>query len=87
MLDLDNGTRSQAESFRQISGVTAPMLMQAGRGSYAGARLEDIIVVDQNGTLRYTTNWVEGDHQKILQAVDALLNKHPIKRASCSTGG
>ena len=58
------------------------MLMQAGTKDYAGDRLEDIVVVDQNGIIRYTTNWVDADHQKINQAIEALLNKYPIVNLS-----
>lgn len=85
ILDIDNGNRVQAEAFRQVTGATAPMLMQAGRGDYGGARMEDIAVIDQNGILRYTTNWVDGDHDKINQAIDALLNKYPIITFSSRT--
>jgi hypothetical protein len=56
------------------------MLMQARNGNYAGARLEDIIVVDQEGTVRYATNMlgVYTDYTKINRMVDALINRSAI---------
>ena len=53
VLDTYNGTPAQAESYRQITGITVPILRHASNGlNYAGARLEDIVVVDQDGFVR-----------------------------------
>jgi len=74
-LDTYNGSRAAAESYRQITGVTAPMLQNASNGTdYAGARLEDILVVDQTGIVRYWTNATSDvDYPRINQMVDALV--------------
>jgi hypothetical protein len=56
------------------------MLQRAANGTdYAGARLEDIVVVDQEGIVRYWTNATgDLDFPKIKDMVDALINKSPV---------
>ena len=77
-LDIYNGSTTQVESYRHITGVSTPLLKNArNRDGYAGGRLEDILVIDQEGTVRYWTNSlsVDVDYNKINQMVDALINK------------
>jgi hypothetical protein len=80
VLDTYNGSPLQAESYRQLTGVTAPMLRQASNGTdYAGARLEDIVVVDQNSVVRLWINASGTDnYPKVNQMVEALLNQNPV---------
>jgi hypothetical protein len=80
VLDTYNGTPLQAESYRQFTGVTAPMLRSASNGTdYAGARLEDIVVVDQDHVVRLWFN-ASGTDQfpKINQMIDALIKADPV---------
>lgn len=79
-LDTYNGNRAAAESYRQITGVSSPMLQNASNGTdYAGARLEDIVVVDQTGIVRYWTNATSDvDYPRINNMVDALINQSPV---------
>lgn len=56
------------------------MLQQASNGTdYAGARLEDIVVVDQNNVVRFWTNASGTDiYPQVNQMVDALINQNPV---------
>ncbi|MGA1195500.1 MAG: choice-of-anchor D domain-containing protein [Candidatus Latescibacterota bacterium] len=80
VLDTYNGTPIQAESYRQFTGVTVPMLRQASNGTdYAGARLEDIVVLDQDRVVRLWINAAGTDnYYKVNQMVDALLNQNTV---------
>lgn len=80
VLDTYNGGPAQAESYRTITGVSVPMLRQASNGTdYAGARLEDILVVDQENIVRLWINAAGTDlYPKVNQMVDALLNQNPV---------
>lgn len=80
VLDTYNGGPAQAESYRSITGVTAPILRQASNGTdYAGARLEDILVVDQSNVVRLWLNASgEDNYPQINQMIDALLNQDPV---------
>ena len=84
ILDTYNGTPAQAESYRQITGITAPMLREASRGlNYAGARLEDIVVVDQDLIVRFFTNaTTEHLMPAVVQMANSLVNKTPVIRLS-----
>ncbi|MBT3604908.1 MAG: choice-of-anchor D domain-containing protein [Candidatus Latescibacteria bacterium] len=80
VLDTYNGTPAQAESYRLITGVSAPILRQASDGTdYAGARLEDILVVDQENVVRLWLNAAGTDeYPQINQMITALVNKNPV---------
>ena len=80
VLDTYNGTPAQAESYRQITGVTVPMLRQASNGlTYAGAVLEDIVVVDQDNTVRLSVNAAGTDLlHTVNEMVESLLNSTPL---------
>lgn len=80
VLDTYNGTPAQAESYRLITGVTVPMVRSASNGTdYAGARLEDILVVDGDNIVRYWLNAAgEDTYPELNQMVTALVNKNPV---------
>ena len=71
MLDTYNGNPAQAESYRLITGITAPILRQAARGlDYAGAILEDVVVVDQERVVRLS---VTGSSEDMLPLVNDMV--------------
>ena len=80
VLDTYNGSTAQAESYRQLTGVTVPMLRNASNGTdYAGARLEDILVVDQDNVVRLWINAAGTDlYPQVNQMIDALVNQDPV---------
>ena len=75
-LDLWNGSFSQLLAFRAATGVTFPLLMQAGSGStYGVAGVEYIMVVDQNGIVQ----GIKGvDVKEVNTLVRVLLTPAPI---------
>ena len=78
VLDLYNSTFIQSESYRQRTGVTAPILPLANTLPF-GARLEHLLVVDQTRTIRFWTDVTnQTDYPKLRQTVDALVAKHPL---------
>jgi hypothetical protein len=82
-LDVWNGSIPELTLYQKITGITFPLLKQAGlnRPNYAGAVLSDMVVVDQEGYVRLVING-EGvsDYPLVLNMIASLQNKTPIVR-------
>lgn len=86
-LDLWNGSIAQLSQYKNITGITFPLLKQAGlTRNYAGAGLSDMVVVDQEGYVRLVING-EGrsDYPSVLNMIASLQNKTPIVRMITKT--
>lgn len=79
VLDTWNGSIPQVELYRRITGLTAPVLMNARNMNLAGARIEYILVVDQDRVVRYWMSGLNtGEFPRLNQIADALINKNPL---------
>lgn len=80
-LDVWNGNPAQLTLFKSVTNATYPLLRQAAfdGADYAGAVLEDLVVLDQDLTVRLVIDGAAlTDHGRVVEMVDALLNTVPI---------
>lgn len=52
-LDVYNGSKSQLQDFRRVTGVTFPLLLQAGRAFPRTLGVDHTLVVDRKGIIRH----------------------------------
>lgn len=87
-LDVWNGTLAQLSLYKNTTGITFPLLKQAGLGNqdYVGAGLSDMVVIDQEGYVRLVING-EGvnDYPKVFEMITSLQNKTPIVKMVTKT--
>ncbi|MGA1197242.1 MAG: TlpA family protein disulfide reductase, partial [Candidatus Latescibacterota bacterium] len=86
-LDLWNGTIPQLNQYKSITGVTFPLLKQAGlTRNYAGAGLSDMVVIDQEGYVRLVINGEDRNaYADVFAMIASLQNKTPIVRMITKT--
>lgn len=80
-LDLWNGSLAELNLYKSITGVTFPLLKQASLNNpdYAGARLSDMVVIDQEGYVRLVINGENRDaYADVFNMIASLQNKTPI---------
>ena len=79
-LDLWNGSIPQLSQYKSITGITFPLLKQAGLNrNYAGAGLSDMVLIDQEGNVRLVINGEDREsYWKIFAMITSLQNKTPI---------
>ena len=77
-LDVWNGSRSQVQTFKDRTGVTFPMLRDAGRISGRPFSLENLVVVDHDGIVRFFSSSLGATARgNALTVVEDLLSKMP----------
>lgn len=82
-LDLWNGSISELTLYKNITGITFPLLRQAAlnraTANYAGAGLSDLVVLDQEGIVRLVING-EGitDYPRVMAMIASLESKTPL---------
>lgn len=86
-LDLWNGSIAELSLYKNITGITFPLLRQAGLSrNYAGAGLSDMVVVDQEGYVRLVVNGEDrGAYSVVMNMIASLENKTPLVRMITKT--
>ncbi len=86
-LDVWNGTIPQLNQYKSITGVTFPLLKQAGLNrNYAGAGLSDMVLVDQEGYVRLVVNGEDREgYWQVFAMIASLQNKTPLVRMITKT--
>ena len=76
-LDVWNGSRSQVQSFKGGETVTFPLLLNAGRIPGRPFNMEDLVVVDPDGIVRFSRNGLSSYFSAAGTVVEDLLSKMP----------
>lgn len=73
-LDVYNGSAQQVDGFRQLTGITFPLLLRASNGTNYGAGREYLMVIDREGTVRISINGAsESRRQRIIDMIETTL--------------
>ena len=82
-MDLWNGSAGQLNRFKQVTGVTFPLLQRAGTKIAYHASLDDLVIVDEAGVVRHKVSALSTSGRRgVTERVDALLSSAPILELS-----
>ena len=76
-LDVWNGSSSQVQSFKNRTNVTFPLLRDAGRIPGRPFNMEELVVVDPDGIVRFSRNGLSSSVSAAQTVVEDLLSKMP----------